>query len=131
MIILTTLVFAGLLAGQPQLPVADYRFEPLPKDAAALAQRFTPEQIEILEMLNRRDAAHLVRPDPPVPGLLVPVTWASDPLAYSPFPASWPAAAALPKAIVVHQAMQAFGAYEHGSLVRWGPVSTGRKATWG
>jgi L,D-transpeptidase catalytic domain len=28
---------------------------------------------------------------------------------------------------VVHQPFQAFGAYEHGRLVRWGPVSTGRR----
>jgi hypothetical protein len=115
---------AGLLA---QAPAPEYRFEPLPKTAAELAQRFTPEQIDLLEMLNRRDRAHLIRPDPPVPGLLVPSTWPADALALSPFPAAWPAAETLPKAIVVHQAMQAFAAYENGRLVRWGPVSTGRK----
>jgi hypothetical protein len=80
-------------------------------------------------MLNRRDKAHLLRTEPPTPGLLVPVIWTADPLAYSPFPPSWPAAEKLPKAIVVHQAMQAFAAYENGKLVRWGPVSTGRKET--
>src|SRR4029450_14166036 len=40
-----------------------------------------------------------------------------------------PAAEAPPKAILVHQPMQAFAAYEQGRLVRWGPVSTGRKET--
>lgn len=110
-----------------QAPV--YRFEPVPKSAAALSQRFTPEQIEMLEMLNRRDAAHLVRADPSSPGLLVPVTWTSDAFAYSPFPSSWPAGDSYPKAIVVSQPLQAFAAYEHGVLVRWGPVSTGRKQT--
>jgi hypothetical protein len=34
-----------------------------------------------------------------------------------------------PKYLVVHQPMQVFGAYEMGKLVRWGPVSSGRKET--
>jgi hypothetical protein len=108
---------------------ADYHLEPVPRTPAELAKRFTPGQIELLEMLNRRDRAHLLRAEPPVPGLLVPGTWTDDPLAYSPFPRVWPAAAAHAKVIVVHQAIQAFGAYEQGTLVRWGPVSTGRKET--
>ena len=78
-------------------------------------------------MLNRRDREHLLRSDPPTPGLLVPTAWAADPLAYSPFPAVWPASEPFPKVIVVSQPMQAFAAYERGTLVRWGPVSTGRK----
>ena len=112
----------------PPLPVV-YRLEPQPRTAAELAKRFTPAQLDIIEMLNRRDREHLIRADPPVPGLVVPTVWPEDPLAYSPFPASWPAADAYPKAIAVHQPAQAFGAYEQGRLVRWGPVSTGRKET--
>lgn len=114
-------------AAQP--PAAAYRFEPLPKTLAELTSRFTPLQIDILEMLNRRDRAHLIRVDPPTPGLVVPLTWSEDPLVYSPFPQIWPSAEPYAKAIVVHQGMQAFGAYEKGRLVRWGPVSTGRKET--
>jgi hypothetical protein len=112
-----------------QAPSAPYRFEPLPKTPAELSSRFTPAQIDILEMVNRRDRLHFPRVDPPAPGLLVPITWSDDPLTYSPFPRTWPGAESYPKAIVVHQAMQAFGAYENGQLVRWGPVSTGRKET--
>jgi hypothetical protein len=44
-------------------------------------------------------------------------------------PAMWPAATGHPRAIVVHQPLQAFGGYEYGRLIRWGPVSTGRKET--
>jgi len=117
---------AALIA---QAPSPAYRFEPLPKTAAELAQRYTPDQIALLEMLNRRDKAHLLRADPPTPGLLVPTAWTPDLLAYSPFPAAWPGAEPTAKAIVVSQPMQAFAAYEHGRLVRWGPVSTGRKET--
>jgi len=116
-------------APTPPPAPAGYRFEPLPKAATELATRFTAEQIVVLEMVNRRDRAHLLRADPPVPGLLVPITWAADPIAYSPFPASWPAGEKYPKAIVVDQPRQAFAAYEHGRIVRWGPVSSGRKET--
>jgi lipoprotein-anchoring transpeptidase ErfK/SrfK len=112
----------------PPLPVV-YRLEPQPRTAAELAKRFTPAQLEVIEMLNRRDPEHLIRADPPIPGLIVPATWPEGGLAYSPFPASWPAADAYPKAIAVHQPAQAFAAYEYGQLVRWGPVSTGRKET--
>jgi lipoprotein-anchoring transpeptidase ErfK/SrfK len=135
------IVLAGVLAAAvtaavaAQAPVSSppaapvYRFEPLPKTLAELSQRFTPAQIELLEMINRRDREHLVRTEPVVPGLVVPDVWHDDPLAYSPFPPVWPSAEAHAKAIVVHQAMQAFAAYEYGRLVRWGPVSTGRKET--
>jgi L,D-transpeptidase catalytic domain len=123
------LVLSRAIPGAAQTSATPYRFEPLPKTTAELSSRFTPAQIDILEMINRRDRAHLLRVDPPTPGLLVPLTWFDDPLIYSPFPRVWPGAQRSPKAIVVHQAMQAFGAYEKGQLVRWGPVSTGRKET--
>ena len=87
--------------------------QPLPRTPAELASRFTPAQVEILEKLNRRDRAHLLRTDPPVPGLIVPATWSYDDLAYSPMPATWPAATGHPRAIVVHQPLQAFGGYEY------------------
>lgn len=122
------IVVAALCAALAQAPPS-YRFEAPPKTAAELAKRFTPAQIEILEMLNRRDRVHLLRIEPSAPGLLVPATWSDDPLVYSPFPREWASAETLPKAIIVDQRTQAFAAYEHGRLVRWGPVSTGRKET--
>lgn len=106
-----------------------YALEPLPKTDKELRSRFTPPQIDVLEKLNRRDRAHLIRTDPPVPGIVVPTAWEGDELSYSPLPVDWPAAAAHPKYLVVHQPMQVFGAYESGRLVRWGPVSSGRRET--
>ncbi len=124
------LLTSATTAQQPVPPLTVvYRLEPQPRTAADLAKRFTPAQLEIIEMLNRRDPEHLIRADPPIPGLVVPATWPEGGLAYSPFPSWWPAADAYPKAIAVHQPAQAFAAYEHGQLVRWGPVSTGRKET--
>jgi hypothetical protein len=81
-------------------------------------------QLALLEKLNRADLAHLAR----LPALVVPAQWHDDELQYSPFPLAYPAAAGVPKLLVVDQPGQAFGAYERGRLVRWGPVSTGRRA---
>jgi L,D-transpeptidase catalytic domain len=113
----------------PVAPAITYRLEPQQRTAAELGKRFTPAQLDIVEMLNRRDREHLIRPDPPIPGLVVPTEWVADPLVYSPFPTTWDAAGAYAKALVVHQPAQVFAAYEMGRLVRWGPVSTGRKET--
>jgi lipoprotein-anchoring transpeptidase ErfK/SrfK len=120
-------VFTMLAQASPA-PIV-YSIEAQPKTAVELAKRFTPEQLDVLEKLNRRDREHLIRPDPPTPGIVVPGAWEPDELAYSPFPAEWRDVEEFPKYLVVHQPMQAFAAYEFGRLVRWGPVSTGRKET--
>jgi hypothetical protein len=106
-----------------------FSIQPLPKNAEELRQQFSPEQIAVLEKLNRRDAERLVRTEPPVPGLVVPASWDFGDTAYTPFPSEWPAIAEHPKYLVVHQPSQAFAAYEFGKLVRWGPVSSGRRET--
>lgn len=88
-----------------------------------LASRFKPNELELLEKLNRADLKHLPRLD----RVVVPSEWRSE-LEYSPFPATYAAATATPKLLVVDQPSQVFAAYEHGRLVRWGPTSTGREA---
>ena len=50
-------------------------------------------------------------------------------LAFAPYPAVWPGATALGKAVVVDITTQTWAAYDRGGLVRWGPVSTGAAAT--
>jgi len=67
-----------------------------------------------LKRLNRRTS--LVAPSRPVAVLDC-----------SPFPLSLPDAASWPKLVLVSRRVQAFGAYENGRLVRWGPTSTGVK----
>jgi hypothetical protein len=94
-----------------------------PLAAAGLAARFTAAEIDVLEMINRADRAHLDDLDV----LLVPASWPTDVLDLSPLPRVWAWAAAHAKTILVHQPTQALAAYESGRLVRWGPVSTGRR----
>jgi lipoprotein-anchoring transpeptidase ErfK/SrfK len=47
----------------------------------------------------------------------------------TPFPLEVAAAADIEKLLVINQRVQAFGAYEFGRLVRWGPTSTGKQST--
>lgn len=112
-------------AGASQHPTREqrYQLEVPPATAAALDARFSGEQIAVLEALNRADITNL----PKLQQLVLPDTWHDDLLVYSPFPQrldTW--GADQPKLLIVHQPGQAFAAYEHGRLIRWGPVSSGR-----
>jgi len=145
--LLSFLLFAAAMAQVPAGPGADvakappaqslpapppwpatrdlpYHLERLRASERELRWRFGAEGLGILEKLNRADAPHLGRletlvvPDPPLVG---------DELRYSPLPPLWAWAGSFPKALVVDQPSQVFGAYECGRLVRWGPVSSGRR----
>jgi hypothetical protein len=126
---LISLLSLGVQSAAPAAAQDAFAIQPQPKTDKELKDRFTPAQIDVLEKLNRRDREHLIRTDPAVPGLIVPSAWQDDELGYSPLPMEWPAAAAHAKYVVVHQPFQVFGAYESGRLVRWGPISSGRKET--
>lgn len=60
--------------------------------------------------------------------LLVPDSIGPE-LGYAPLPDSLPALREIPKFVLVSRRVQAFGAYEDGRLVRWGPTSTGKEST--
>ena len=114
---------------EPANPRISYRLEPV--TAAALTKLYSPAQLGILEKLNRRDVEHLAR----LKEMIVPEAWPAEPadsdeLEYAVLPATWEWATERNKAIVVLQPEQVFGAYEFGKLVRWGPVSSGRKETF-
>ncbi|MBI3786039.1 MAG: L,D-transpeptidase [Deltaproteobacteria bacterium] len=107
-----------------QVGVASYRIEPITGGLKELKLRFDPLQLGLLEKLNRRDLDHMGR----LSQIVVAAGWNQDELALSPLPRNYPVAAAYAKLIVVQQPFQVFGAYEYGRLVRWGPVSTGRRS---
>jgi hypothetical protein len=100
-----------------------YRVEARTDVAVVLTDRFSARQRALLEKLNRADGAHLPR----LRQVVVPSQWHDDELAYSPFPLSYLSAAG--KQLVVDLGWQAFGAYEEGRLVRWGPVSSGGRTS--
>ena len=111
----------ALDAGAQQIEYVVHDRTSAEKSAAGPLDALAPEQIALLEKLNRVNAARLKR----LKSVVIPATWIDDENAYSPFPHDWAWAIDKPKAIVVDQAAQAFAAYEYGRLVRWGPVSTG------
>lgn len=80
------------------------------------------ERLTILK-INRVDPRHAGRRP-----LLVPDVIAGE-LHYSPLPLQLEELATVPRFVLVSRRVQAFGAYEHGILVRWGPTSTGKAAT--
>lgn len=95
------------------------------KDSAfsALEKRHTPEEIFTILALNRLDYKNKWRADT----LVVPSFFDADFRVYSPFPREVKRAEALPKLVLFSYSMHAFGVYEQGKLVRWGPTSMGRK----
>jgi hypothetical protein len=115
-----------VLAQSPVPPTAhnQYSVEPRTAERQAVRMRFAPDELEVLALLNRADPEQLSTFD----ALVVPSSWHSKTMAYSPFPAEYPAwGAELLKLLIVHQPSQAFAAYEAGRLIRWGPVSSGRR----
>ena len=128
--LLGALGLAGAAASAAQEPPASavvaepsYNLGAGPVLGGELRRRFTPDQLALLEKLNRATVTHLERLDL----LVIPDRWSGDELAYSPFPSRSEWAARYPKALIVHQPGQAFAAYESGRLIRWGPVSSGRR----
>ena len=94
------------------------------KSLAQLRSEIGEEKLAIVLKLNRIDARHL-RGDVT---LVIPEQ-VTDLITYSPFPHDLETARDAPKLLIVSRRVQAFGAYEFGRLVRWGPTSTGKKAT--
>jgi lipoprotein-anchoring transpeptidase ErfK/SrfK len=121
-VLASSVAAVGQTTGPPTAAIT-YRIETA-AGIPSLDARFSTEQIVVLEMLNRADATRLRRLD----ALVVPQTWLLDAIRYSPFPLRYPWGAADSRLLVVDQPGQAFAAYESGTLVRWGPVSSGREA---
>jgi hypothetical protein len=109
----------GIILAIAAAATITYRLEP----SKPLA-RFSADQIALLAKLNRADPAHLPR----LPRIIVPDRWDQDELLYSPMPHVLQHLSLEGKAIIVDLPSQVFGAYKCGTLVRWGPVSSGRRS---
>jgi hypothetical protein len=95
------------------------------ESVTALRKALGADAFSLVLKVNRLDLEHVRQGD----SLMVP-EGVSDPLSFSPFPQSLPRELSpSPRLLVVSRRVQAFAAYEHGVLVRWGPTSTGRKET--
>jgi lipoprotein-anchoring transpeptidase ErfK/SrfK len=90
----------------------------------AFKSQFSVPEITIILSLNRIDKNHLGNVDT----LVVPDTF-DDWMAYSPFPFSLDAIAEVPKMAIFSYPIQAYGLYEYGDLIKWGPSSLGKQAS--
>ncbi|MFI5263281.1 MAG: L,D-transpeptidase [Candidatus Kapaibacterium sp.] len=91
---------------------------------SALSKEIGKEKMFILYKINRRDLKHLKE------GETIAVPNAdSNEMTYSPFPDSLVSLDSVRKILIVSRKVQAFAAYEKGKLIKWGPTSTGKKAT--
>jgi len=114
---------AGPLLLALSLSAITYHVEASGAGGPGVRDRFTADQLVVLQKLNRADLDHLDR----LPSLVVPDVWVDDELAYSPMPRRFPSGQQHPRVVVVYTPAQVFGAYEYGVLVHWGPVSSGRR----
>lgn len=113
---LIPVLFVFTLSSAAPLAYVTYHLEPTQP-----LSRFNLKQRNLLQKLNRMDAAHLSR----TRRLVVPSRWDLEEIAYSPLPRSINQFSDRPQSLLVDLPGQVFGAYEFGSLVRWGPVSSG------
>ena len=109
----------GMILAVAAAATVTYRLEP-----SKPLSRFSADQIGLLAKLNRADPPHLPR----LPRIIVPDRWDRDELFYSPMPRILQQLSLERKAIIVYLPAQVFGAYNCGALVRWGPVSSGRRS---
>lgn len=94
------------------------------KSIAELQSRLGADAFAAVLKINRIDRSHLRVGD-----LLVIPRASGDLMSVAPFPPQIETARNMLKLVLVSRRVQAFGAYEAGRLVRWGPTSTGKKST--
>ncbi len=107
-----------------QLPQIKYRLIKS-KSYKSLISEFDTTGANIILALNRVDKNRVRNLD----SLVVPDTIINDLNLYSPFPQHIGLLEKVKKILIVSQTIQAFAAYEFGTLVKWGPTSTGKKST--
>lgn len=95
------------------------------QDIDSLISTYPQEQLETILALNRIEKNRL-RTERPI---VIPECPAEEFNAYSPFPENINFLQCIPKTVLISQRVQAFGLYENGELVKWGPVSTGKNST--
>lgn len=94
------------------------------KSIKDLEERLGADAFTLLLKINRLDRKHLRTGT----SLVIPDA-STDLVSVSPLPVKLEGARSIAKLLVVSRQAQAFGAYEFGTLVRWGPTSTGKKST--
>ena len=87
--------------------------------------RYSEAQQKIIYALNRIEARKVRKGK----NLIIPDTLFSDIFNYAPFPNTLDLIKDIPKTVLISQRVQGFALYENGNLIKWGPVSSGKKST--
>ncbi|MUP46212.1 murein L,D-transpeptidase [Gramella sp. BOM4] len=94
-------------------------------DIDSLLSSYSEDELKTIFALNRIEKNRLRSNT----SLIIPECASENPNVYSPFPESFNLLACIPKTVLISQRVQAFALYEHGELIKWGPVSTGKSST--
>ena len=95
------------------------------EEVDSFRNRFSEDAQKIIFALNRMDPQRLKKGSV----LVIPDTITSNFMDYSPFPQTFEMLENIPKTVLISRRVQAFGLYEKGRLIRWGPVSSGKQTT--
>lgn len=90
----------------------------------AFKKQFSEEERYTILALNRLDAKNAWRADT----LVIPEKISKDFMDYSPFPYQLDILNDVKKFVVFSYPIQAYGVYENGKLLKWGPTSMGKKS---
>lgn len=96
-----------------------------PTSIDSFRTKYSEEEQKIILGLNRLDPHRLKE------GLeiIIPDPVTLNFLDFSPFPEHIEVLDSLPKTVLINQRIQGIALYESGKLIRWGPVSSGKKST--
>ena len=87
--------------------------------------RYSDAQQKVIYSLNRIEARRLRVGK----NVVIPDTLFDDIFNYSPFPKQLQLLSDIPKTVLISQRVQGIALYENGKLIKWGPVSSGKKST--
>ena len=107
--------------------IVNYRLDSIANTSQidSFQNKYNQEGKRIIFALNRIDYGRLRLGSE----LVIPDTLATDLIKYSPFPENLEILDSIPKTLLISQRIQGFALYENGKLIRWGPVSSGKRST--
>lgn len=107
--------------------IVNYRLDSLtnPAQIDSFQNKYAEEHKRIIFALNRIDYGRLRVGSK----MVIPDTLAIDLIKYSPFPENIEILDSIPKTVLIAQRIQGFALYENGNLIKWGPVSSGKRST--
>ncbi len=111
---------------EPEL-VINYKIDSLQTSVEldSFRNKYSDADKKIIFALNRIEEGRLRAGN----SIVIPDTLLLNFLSYAPFPKKLDLINDIPKTVLISQRVQGFALYENGTLVKWGPVSSGKQST--